>query len=76
MIIYGTRQCPDTVACLEALDAKGCPYEFRNIENLSVLKEFLQFRDNDASFDPVKAAGGVGIPVIVRDDGSLSFDWE
>ena len=76
MIIYGTKQCPDTVACLAALDAKGCAYDFRNIEGLPALKEFLQYRDNNPVFDSVKAAGGVGIPLIVMGDGSLTFDWE
>lgn len=76
MIIYGTKQCPDTAACLAALDSKGCAYDFRNIEDLSNLKQFLHYRDNNPAFDPVKADGGVGIPLIVRDDGSLSFEWE
>lgn len=76
MIIYGTKQCPDTVACLAALDAKGCAYDFRNIEELPVLKEFLQYRDRAPEFDPVRVAGGVGIPLIIRDDGSLSFELE
>ncbi len=76
MIIYGSKQCPDTTACLQSLDLKGCAYDFRNIENLPFLKEFLHYRDNSALFDTVKAAGGVGIPLIVNDDGSLSFDLE
>ena len=76
MIIYGTKQCPDTQACLDAFESKGRAVEFRCIENLPFLKEFLHYRDNDAAFDPVKANGGVGIPLIVKDDGSLTFDWE
>ena len=76
MTVYGTKQCPDTAACLAAFDAKGISYEFRSIENLPNLKEFLRYRDNEAVFEPVRAAGGVGIPLIVKDDNSLTFDWE
>lgn len=76
MTVLGTRQCPDTVACLAAFDLKGVTYDFRNIEELPVLKEFLHYRDSNAAFDAVKASGGVGIPLIINDDGSLTFDWE
>ena len=75
MIVYGTRQCPDTEACLSAFDLKGVSYDFRNIEELPALKEFLHYRDRNAAFDDIKASGGVGIPLIVKDDGSLSFEW-
>lgn len=76
MIVYGSKQCPDTAACLKSLDLNGCPYDFRDIEKLPFLKEFLHYRDSSALFDAVRAAGGVGIPLIVKDDGSLSFDLE
>lgn len=76
MIVYGTIQCPDTVDCLAVFDSKGISYDFRNIEELPALKEFLHYRDSSAAFDDIKASGGVGIPLIVKDDGSLSFEWE
>ena len=76
MIIYGTKQCPDTAACLAAFDAKGRDYDFRSIENLPVLKEFLQYRDKEPMYEAVRAEGRVGIPLLVRDDGTLTFDWE
>ena len=75
MIIYGSAQCPDTRACLADLDARGTPYEFRDICDLPTLKEFLRFRDTEAAFAPVRAAGGIGIPLLIADDGSLHFDW-
>ena len=71
MIIYGTTQCPDTMAFLQSCDVKGIPYEFRNISELPMLKEFLRYRDTSSLFDEVKARGGVGIPLVVKDDGSL-----
>ena len=75
MIIYGSKQCPDTVECLAALDARGVAYDFRDIGNLPILKEFLGYRDSEAAFDPVKAVGGIGIPLIIKDDGTMAFDW-
>ena len=75
MLVYGSKQCPDTVACLAALHAAGTPYEFRNLAELSALKEFLKYRDTLSLFDPVKAKGGVGIPLLVREDGTFTFEW-
>ena len=75
MIVYGSKQCPDTVTCLSFLRENGTPHEFRNIADLSSLKEFLQYRDTVTLFDSVKAAGGVGIPFLVLDDGQFSFEW-
>ena len=53
----------------------GTSYEFKDITDLSALKEFLKYRDTVALFNCVKANGGVGIPFIVKDDGLFSFDW-
>lgn len=75
MIIYGSKQCPDTMACRAELDARGTGYEFRDIGDLPTLKEFLHLRDTEAVFAPVRAAGGIGIPLLIADDGSLSFEW-
>ena len=75
MIVYGTKQCPDTTVCLESLEKAGTPYEFRDISDLSMLKEFLSYRDHSPLFDPVRAAGGVGIPFLVLEDGTQTFEW-
>ena len=75
MLVYGSKQCPDTVTCLTALHAAGTPYEFRDLAELSALKEFLKYRDTLSLFDPVKAKGGVGIPLLVREDGTFTFEW-
>ena len=32
MIVYGSKQCPDTMACLAELSTAGTPYEFRNMQ--------------------------------------------
>ena len=75
MIIYGTTQCPDTVACLKACEEKGIKHEFRDITVLPVLKEFLGIRDISPLYDSVKKAGGIGIPLVCK-DGELTLDWE
>lgn len=74
MIVYGSRQCPDTMACLSSLAEAGTPYTFRDIAELDALKEFLRYRDSVSLFDRVKADGGVGIPFLIRDDGQFTFD--
>ena len=75
MIVYGSKQCPDTMACLSALSKAGIAHEFRDIADLSALKEFLKYRDTASLFDRVKENGGVGIPFIVQGDGKYTFAW-
>lgn len=75
IIVYGTRQCPDTCSCLDALETAQIPVEFRNLEALEHLKEFLAIRDSDPIYDAVKARGGVGIPLLIK-DGVRSFHWD
>ena len=77
MIIYGSMMCPDCVACREALDQVGVQYEFLDFaQNLKNLKEFLVLRDQNEIFEPVKAAGKIGIPCIVLPNGIVKFDWQ
>ncbi len=75
--IYGSRLCPDCVKCLAELDAAGVAYEYMDFGgNLRALKEFLVLRDRDAQFGPVRQAGKIGIPCLVREDGSVTLTWE
>lgn len=76
MIIYGSMLCPDCVQCRKDMDASQTAYDYREItEDLRYMKEFLKIRDENACFAPIKAEGKIGIPCIVREDGSVSFDW-
>ena len=76
MIIYGTDQCPDCVACKKDLDQSGVPYEYRDISsNLLHLKEFLALRDTNGIFEPVKQEGRIGIPAIVSQE-VVSLSWD
>ena len=74
--IYGSQHCPDCVKCKAELDAAGVSYVYMNIsENLLFLKKFLKLRDENELFAPVKARGQIGIPCIVREAGSITFEW-
>ena len=74
--IYGSMLCPDCVKCREDLDKNGISYEYLDFaENLLHLKEFLKIRESSPLFAEVKAGGGIGIPCIVKEDGSITLDW-
>ena len=73
--IYGSMMCPDCVACREDLDRAGVAYEFLDFsDSLLNLKEFLKLRQLP-EFDQVKENGSIGIPCILREDGSVTLDW-
>ena len=75
--IFGSDLCPDCVACKSALDANALTYDFVNITaSMRNLKEFLKLRDTNSVFDDARAGGYVGIPALVREDGSVTTDWE
>jgi len=70
-------QCPDCVECCADLDKAGTEYEFLDISgNLLYLKEFLAIRDSSPLFASLKAEGKIGIPCLVREDGTVSLSWE
>ena len=73
--IYGSMMCPDCVECRNDLDQAGVAYEYLDFsEHLRNLKEFLKLRELPL-FDEVKKNGSIGIPCIVREDGSVTLDW-
>lgn len=75
--VYGMKICPDTVECCEALTRAGVEYEFLDFAKKTAnLKAFLKLRDSSPLFDSVRQEGGIGIPCIQREDGSITFDWE
>ena len=77
LIVYGTRNCPDTCAALTEYNNRGIEVDFRNIdENIATLKEFLTLRDTEKIFAPVREHHGVGVPCVIKEDGSLTLDWE
>ena len=75
--IYGSMLCPDCVQCQEDLDKAGVAYEYLDFsEDLRNLKAFLTIRESCPLFDEVRKNGGIGIPCIVGEDGSIRLDWE
>lgn len=75
--IYGSMLCPDCVKCREDLDQAGITYAYLDFaEDLRHLKEFLKIRETSPLFEEVKAGGGIGIPCIVKEDGSVTLDWK
>lgn len=75
--IYGSMLCPDCVKCREDLDHARVAYEYLDFsENLRNLKEFLKLRDECEIFDSVRSEGKIGIPCLLKDDGSVTLSWE
>lgn len=75
--VYGSLLCPDCVACKQAFEGAQIEFEYHDFsEDLSALKIFLALRDSDPQFEEVKKDGRIGIPCIVRKDGTVSLNWE
>ena len=74
--IYGTMLCPDCVDCCRELDVNGISYEFLDISSdLRNLKSLLVLRDTDPAFAEIRGTERIGIPCILEDAGTVSFDW-
>ena len=74
--IYGSPLCPDCVKCKNELEQAGVEFVYMDITaNLLFLKKFLKLRE-DPAFAPVQERGQIGIPCILREDGSFTFGWQ
>lgn len=78
--IYGTIICPHCETLKKRLMSECIPFEFFDFSaKTQNLKDFLKIRDNhdyDSLFDPVREAGGIGIPCIILEDGTVTLDPE
>lgn len=75
--IYGTWLCPNCRAAEQKLKADGVEFEFIDIFNSTAnMKEFLGIRDHSDIYEDVKAAGGIGIPTFIKEDGSPTRSLE
>lgn len=75
--VYGTDLCIDCRNLFRNLEKNHIPYELVNITgSMPEMKAFLALRDREPLYDAAKAAGGVGIPTIRREDDTLTLDWE
>ena len=74
--IYGSKLCPDCVNCCKELKEANVDFEYCDFaENLAYLKEVLRLRDESSAFDEIRASGKIGIPCILREDGSFTLEW-
>ena len=75
--IYGSMLCKDCVECVKDLKKANVEFEFLDFaDSLLNLKEFLKIRDENEHFNAVREKGSIGIPTIVKEDGSVTMDWE
>lgn len=75
--VYGSKLCPDCMQCEANYQEYKVEYEFIDINaSLANLKELLRMRDNDPAFLEAKESGGIGIPAVVREDGSVTLHWQ
>ena len=73
--IVGSHLCEDTVNTLKVLKEKGVEVEFFNLsEDLSALKKYLHYRETETMYDEVRKNGGIGIPLLMLEDGIKTFD--
>lgn len=73
--IVGSHLCEDTVNTLKVLNEKGVEVEFFNLsEDLSALKKYLHYRETERMYDEVRKNGGIGIPLLILEDGLKTFD--
>ena len=74
--IYGSMLCPDCVDCCRDLTDACVEFEFLDFaDSLQNLKEFLKLRDSSNQFDDLRTEGKIGIPCILREDGTVTLDW-
>ena len=74
--VYGSKMCGNTKNFRYNLDYYKIEYEFIDInESLKNLKEFLKFRDTSPKYNRIKEQGGIGLPTIINQDGSLILRW-
>lgn len=75
--VYGAEICVDCRNYKAIQKNRGFEAEYIDItENTKNLREFLEIRDQDSVFEPVKARHGIGIPLFVREDGAKTFDFD
>jgi len=77
MKVYGADICIDCRNFKAIQKNRGFEVEYIDItESTKNLREFLEMRDADHAFEPVKARHGIGIPLFVREDGAKTFDFD
>lgn len=75
--IYGMSTCPDCSYLFDQIKGREAEFEYIEIgEHILKIKEFIHIRDNNEIFKDVAAAGGVGLPCFLFEDGRVSLTPE
>lgn len=77
LTVYGSALCPDCVEMERVFAEKKIDYTYVKItESMANLKEFLKIRQDEDLFAKIRAAGRVGIPFFVFENGFMTFDLD
>ena len=75
LTILGSHLCEDTRNSLKILKEKNVEVIFENLsESLDSLKKYLSVRETSEMYAGVRAAGGIGIPCFILEDGTKTLD--
>lgn len=78
IIMVGNRICKDCVDALAVIEREHLPVEFHDMSlSLEYVKEFLEIREgNWELFEECRKVNGIGIPVFVLEDKTVTLDPE
>lgn len=75
VIVVGSHLCEDTKNTLMTLKEKDIEVKFFNLsEDLSALKKYLQYRETEVMYEEIRRNGGIGIPLLILEDGTKTFN--
>ena len=73
--VIGSQLCPETLYALSKLKEENAEIDFQDLSSsFSALKDYLYVRENNALYEAVRKAGGIGIPFIELEDGTQTLD--
>lgn len=75
--VIGSHLCPDTLYALCRLREKKAEIEFKDLSaSLPDLKVYLALRETEAAYEAARAAGGIGIPFFITEEGVKTLDLD
>ncbi len=75
MTVYGSEICSGCREFKALMARRGLDVAFVEItRDVDSMRAFLQLRDREDVFAPVRAEGRIGIPAFVREDGAVTLD--
>ena len=73
LILYSSHL---QIALREQIVFSHSTYVRATVKLMAELKEFLTLRDTEAVFAPVRERHSVGVPCVIKEDGTITLDWE